>query len=49
MELLEMLENIEAAYHNLAVHYAYVLKLDTAKRKENIFLDGFCTNVCRIW
>lgn len=34
MELLEMLENIEIAYHNLAVHYSYALKLDTAKRKE---------------
>lgn len=34
MELLEMLDNIEIAYHNLAVHYAYALKLDTAKRNE---------------
>ena len=34
MELLEMLDNIEIAYHKLAAHYARALKLDAAKRKE---------------
>ena len=34
MELLEMLENIEIAYHDLVIKYYYASKLDTAKRKE---------------
>lgn len=34
MELLEMLENIEIAYHDLVIKYYYALKLDTAKRNE---------------
>lgn len=34
MELLEMLENIEIAYHDLVIKYYYASKIDKDKRKE---------------
>lgn len=34
MELLEMLENIEVAYHDLVIKYYYASKIDKDKRKE---------------
>lgn len=34
MELLEMLENIEVAYHDLVIKYYYASKIDKDRRKE---------------